>query len=150
LSADELVMPQRPLRIECLARQLGDQLLQFPRAALAGQADADEVAVQIEVLVLLPPGAGGVLDHAGPELEERQQVLLQDIAQARLVARPVDDDDADDHHQVARRVHAQPRRVDRRHAFAMGHLFLQVGQPRRSGGRAGCGVLASLAMPPHS
>jgi hypothetical protein len=73
---DQVELPQRR-RHRAPGRPAGDQLLQLARAALAGQADAHQVAVDVEVLVLLPPGAGRVLHHPGAELEIRQQVLLQ-------------------------------------------------------------------------
>jgi len=74
-------------------------------------------------------------------------MVLQHLAQAFLVDHAIEDDHADDHHQVAGRVHAQPRGIDRRHAYAVGHRLLQVAA---TGTVSTGGLFASPAAPPHN
>ena len=116
---DHMELPQRLGRIERLAGQRGHQLLQFGLAAAAGQADAHQMLVDVEVGVFFPPGAASaVVGDARAELAVLQQMAFDGAAQPIEVAGALEQLDADDHHQVAGRVHAQPRGVHRRHAHA--------------------------------
>jgi hypothetical protein len=110
-------LPQRPPGIERLRRQLRYQRLQLRLAAGTGQRDAQQMAVEVD-LDFFPPGAAGLDDGAATEAPERQELVFEDAPHAREVEAGAELDHADDHHQIAGRVHAQPGRVDRRHALA--------------------------------
>ena len=58
-------------------------------------------------------------------LGEGEEALLDRAAEAPEVHARIEHDDPDDHHQVGRAVHAQPRGVDRGHSFRFGVIGLQ-------------------------
>jgi len=60
----------------------------------------------------------GIDDHTRSEAAERKQAVLHHMAQALEIETRTEHHHTDDHHQVARCVHAQPGRIDRRDTLA--------------------------------
>jgi hypothetical protein len=134
---DQVEAPQRTVGVERRGQQVGRHVLQLRLVVACRQRHVVQVAVEVEVGVVLPPGAGGVVHHLLPEAAVAEQARLQGAPQAGIVHRPGEDHHADDHHQVGRPVHPQPGGVDRGDALALAH---------RGGGRKG-GWNDSLIIP---
>jgi hypothetical protein len=91
-----------------------------------GQGGVVQVAVEVEVLVVFPKDAGGVVHHLLPEAAIGKQARLEGAPQARVIHPAVEHHDADDHHQVGRPVHAQPGGVDRGDTLALAHRGVRI------------------------
>ncbi len=118
---DQVHLPQRTHRIERLHRQPAHQVLQgglLPAAGDAGQLFTHDVGVDVQLRVFHPGGAGGVFDHALAKARVLEQAFLDALADSLVVQARLQDPEADDHHQVGRRVHAHPGTVDLAHALA--------------------------------
>jgi len=85
---DQVHLPQRPRGIERLPRQLAHQLLQLERAGPARQLDMNQMLIEINRIVILPPGAGRLLYHARAKFAPAQQVGLQELTQTRDIDPP--------------------------------------------------------------
>ena len=118
---DDVDLPERSMRIERLAGQIRDELLQRLFAAPPRQARAMDMAREVELRVVAPIGDAGADLDALAETSMRRQSLAELRLQPLQRDRPLEHQDADDHHQIVRPIHPQPRQIDRRHAFAATH-----------------------------
>jgi hypothetical protein len=119
---DEVVAPQRPVRVERDREQVGGHLLQLGLVVAGGQGGVVQVAVEVEVGIVHPVGgARCIVFDPLPEAAVGQQARFQGAPKPLVVHRAVEDHDADDHHQVGRPVHAQPGGVDGGDALALAH-----------------------------
>ena len=146
---NQVELPQRMAPGQRLHGQIADALLQGLLLLALGAARQffdHHVACDVEFRVLDPGGAGGVLDHALTEAVVFKQPLLDALAQRGVRDAGLQHPDADDHHQIAGAVHAQPGGIDAAHALArqaqracddLANVFLH-----RAGGAAG--ALADL------
>src|SRR5262249_44151619 len=100
-----------------LRSKLRNQSFEILLAPLARQPDANQMLVEIR-LDFFPPRTGRVADDARAKAAIVEEPRLHDAAQPREIESATKHHDTDDHHQVAWRVHAQPRCVDRRDALA--------------------------------
>ena len=121
---DDMYGPEWMVGIERLRGELADEALERRLVAAPRQVDPFDVVGEIEVRVVAPEDAGGrVIDllPIAPIAQQPIRDLLLDLVESD---RPLKYPHADDHHRIGRPVHAQPGRVDRRHALVVAHLPL--------------------------
>ena len=117
-------VPERLVEIERLRRQRCDVFFQrqFGRrfAVLARrEIDGMKVIADVEVLVLDPIRAGRILHHALAKPVVARQPRFERALDACGIGGAIEHHHADDHHQIGRCIHPQPRRIDTRHAVAV-------------------------------
>ncbi len=110
-------LPERTVAVEVGAREFRDQGLELRLAAQAPAAARARVAIEMKSRVRLPVRAERILARAAPEPREGEETLLDRAAEAPEFDRRIEHDDPDDHHQVGRAIHPQPRGIDRGHSF---------------------------------
>ena len=118
---DDVDLPQRVIGVERSCGKLADQALQSGLAAAAGKTHAAEVAREVEMRILAPVGAAGDEFDALTKTRMGGEPLAKLALQSVEIDRPPVQVDADDHHQIGRPLHAQPRQIHRRHAFTAIH-----------------------------
>lgn len=108
--------------LEQFVGELADELLQLGVAAGPRQADVMDVAADLEVVVVDPPHAAGARHRLLAEAAIGEETLGQQRGEFARIDRSGELDHADDDHRIVRSIHAQPRGIDRRHAFAARHV----------------------------
>src|SRR5208337_1552386 len=116
--------PERMGGIKRLGGEIADKAFERLLAAGSRQPRALDVMRNVEVRVVAPVDAGRPVLDPLPVSTIGQKPVRQ------LGLQPVDGDrtfqypDAEDDHPIGRPVHAQPGRVDWRHALAVAHFSL--------------------------
>ena len=146
VAVDEVEVPERAGAVEGLAHPLLDEGLERGLVSRLGQRHVVEVAVEREVLVVLPvrhaQRGRGLDDSLAEDRVAVDEAGLQEGPQALPVHRTVEGHDALDDHEVVRAVHREPDGVDGAHRTASGHvvhLFLPVGPACHPAGRVDTG-----------
>jgi hypothetical protein len=71
-----------------------------------------DVRVDVEGLVVLPPRTGGVLDRPLAEAMEGEEAVPDRALHLAQVELSLEHEHPDDHHQIRRLLHPEPRGVD--------------------------------------
>ena len=121
---DQVEVPERLGAVQRRRHEVRTSSLQLRRAAGVRQASVVEVAVEVELGVVLPVRTTererGLHRALAEAHEAPHQALLDHAAQARGVERLVEPHDRRDDHEVRRPVHVEPGRV------AVGHRLMGV------------------------
>jgi len=112
------------IEIERLRGEIADEALELRLAATSRQFHPLDVVGEIEIRVVPPVDAGRrIFDllAIAPVAHVPVGDLFLDLVERD---RPLEDPDGDDHHRIGRPIHAEPGRIDRRHALAAAHFSL--------------------------
>ena len=110
---DDVELPERMRRIERLRTEFGDVSFEFDFASRAGKPRPLDMARDVEMRVIDPPGSG----RTGLDALVKSRIGEQ--AHRQCARQPVDVDGStefhhpDDDHAVDRTVHSQPGGVNR-------------------------------------
>ena len=116
---DDMDRPERMGGIERLGGEIADKAFERLLAAGSRQPRALDVMRNVEVRVVAPVDAGRRVLDPLPVSTIGQKPVRQLGLQPVDVDRSFQYPDAEDDHQIGWPVHAQPRRVDRRHALGL-------------------------------
>ena len=120
---DQCHGPQGLVAVQRLSRQGRGESFKCQLSAGCGQVDVVNVIVDVEMFIVEPVRARWILQHALAKAFVAQQAVRQGAFEARRVHRGVEHQDADDHHEVGRCVHAQPGGIDVGHALTVLELI---------------------------
>ena len=132
VALDQVELPERPGRIERRPGEPRDERLELLLARGTRQRDVNQVMLDVEVVGRLPKGAGRRLHRPLAEAPEPEKPFLDRPSQRARRHSLREREHRADHHQVARMVHPEPSRVDRRDLVAPCHAKVGMRGRRRT------------------
>jgi hypothetical protein len=139
---DHVELPERAREVERGGGEPAHEVLELGLSRLAREARALHVEVDVELGVLLPPRARGVLDGAAPEPAVGEEARSDGAPHLLEVGRALEHHDAHDHHEVRGLLHPQPRGVDAGDAITNSHWAL--GARSSFGAEASWGIMTKV------